>query len=121
MASRPGPLLFEKRFDQVQSLFAVAIITQILLIPCGLAGIKFFGLDPETAPAHRSGWRCLVFSVVGSYALRNSLFDVYVMFAFGLMGFLLESWKVPLAPMILGLILGRLWRKNPPVGGLSKS
>jgi TctA family transporter len=50
----------------------------------------------------------VVFSVVGSYALRNSMFDVYVMFAFGLIGYVLESWGFPLAPMILGLILGPL-------------
>ena len=48
----------------------------------------------------------VVFSVVGAYAIRQIMFDVYVMFFFGIVGFYLESRRVPLAPLILGLILG---------------
>jgi TctA family transporter len=58
----------------------------------------------------------LVFSVVGSYAMRNTLFDVYVMFAFGILGFFLERKKIPLAPLILGLILGPVVEENLRTG-----
>ena len=58
----------------------------------------------------------VLFSVVGSYALYNSMFDVYVMFAFGLIGFYMESQRVPLAPMILGLILGPMVEENLRAG-----
>ena len=58
----------------------------------------------------------VVFSVVGAYSLRNSLFDVYVMVVFGLVGFALESRRVPLAPLILGLILGPMIEENLRVG-----
>ena len=54
----------------------------------------------------------LVFSVVGAFSLRNSLFDVYLMAGFGLVGFYLESQRVPLAPLILGLILGPMVEDN---------
>ena len=54
----------------------------------------------------------LIFSVVGSFSLRNSLFDVYVMAAFGLVGYFLEAKRVPLAPLILGLILGPMVEEN---------
>jgi TctA family transporter len=53
-----------------------------------------------------------VFSVVGSYAMRSSLFDVWVMLAFGFLGLFLEAKKIPLAPLILGLILGPMVEEN---------
>jgi hypothetical protein len=58
----------------------------------------------------------VVFSVVGAFALRNSLFDVYVMVAFGVVGFYLESQRVPVAPLILGLILGPMVEENLRAG-----
>ncbi|MBT7917909.1 MAG: hypothetical protein HN617_10210, partial [Planctomycetaceae bacterium] len=42
----------------------------------------------------------------GAYAMNNNPFDVWIMFGFGLLGVFLESRKVPLAPLILGMILG---------------
>ena len=50
----------------------------------------------------------LVFSTVGAFAINNSMFDVYVMLSFGLIGFFMEACRVPVVPMILGLILGPL-------------
>ena len=47
-----------------------------------------------------------MFSVVGAFAMNNSLTDVWVMFGFGIFGVILERQKVPLAPLILGMILG---------------
>ncbi|MCA9067306.1 MAG: tripartite tricarboxylate transporter permease, partial [Planctomycetaceae bacterium] len=117
---KPGPLLFEKDPERVHSLFLIALITQFLLIPCGFAGIKFFGWILKL-PRHIVLTAVLVFSVVGSYALNNSLFDVWVMFVFGLVGFFLESWRVPLAPMILGLILGPLVEEKFRAGMIASS
>jgi putative tricarboxylic transport membrane protein len=47
----------------------------------------------------------MVFCVVGSYALNNRLFDVWVMLGFGLVGFLLDHAKIPLAPFVIGFVL----------------
>jgi len=102
---RPGPLIFEESGDQVRAIFAVALVTQFLLILAGLAGVKAFSWILRL-PQSIVMTAVVVFSVVGAYSLQNSMFDVYVMFAFGLVGFFLESRRVPLAPMILGLILG---------------
>ena len=46
----------------------------------------------------------LVFSVIGSFAIRNSFFDIYIMIAFGVVGYLFEFLEIPLPPMILALI-----------------
>ena len=103
----PGPQLFESGNVQVQVIFSIALVTQFLLLPAGWVGIYAFGLMLKL-PRRYLLVAVVIFSVVGAYALRNSWFDVWVMFGFGLVGFFLESQRVPLAPVILGLILGDL-------------
>jgi TctA family transporter len=115
----PGPQLFESG-TQVQSIFLIALVTQLLLLPAGLLGIKAFNWILRM-PRRLVLTAVMVFSVVGSFAIRSSLFDVYVMFAFGLIGFFLEAKKVPLAPVILGLILGDLIERKLRAGLISSS
>lgn len=110
-----GPQLFEQSGDQVWAIFKIALITQLLLLPAGLIGIQMFGLLMRL-PRRFVLAAVVVFSVVGSYALRNSMVDVWVMFVFGLVGYYLESQRVPLAPLILGLILGPRIEENLRVG-----
>lgn len=112
---RPGPLIFTESKDLIHQLFAVAILVQILLIPIGWIGIKAFSIFLKL----KSGivlTSVVFFSIIGSYAMRNSFFDVYVMLVFGLIGYVFEKLEIPLAPMILGLILGRMIEDNLRVG-----
>lgn len=115
---KPGPDIFETSKEQMHSLFAVALMTQVLLLVAGLVGIKAFGAILRL-PRSIVLTAVVVFSVVGSFALNNSLFDVSVMLIFGVVGYLLESQRVPLAPMILGLILGPMVEENLRVGLIS--
>jgi putative tricarboxylic transport membrane protein len=112
---KPGPQIFVESRHQMQALFAVALITQVLLLIAGLAGIKAFGAILRL-PRSVVLTGVVVFSVVGSYALNNSLFDLTIMLIFGVVGYLLESQRVPLAPLILGLILGPMVEENLRVG-----
>ncbi len=99
----PGPELFAD--GGANFIFAIAMITQLLLIPAGLVGILLFG--KFMALPRGVVLTCVViFSVVGSYAMNNNALDVWIMFGFGLLGVFLENRKVPLAPLILGMILG---------------
>jgi putative tricarboxylic transport membrane protein len=99
----PGPELFAN--GGADFIFAIAMITQLLLIPAGLVGILLFGKFMKLP--REIVFSCVViFSVVGAYAMNNNQFDVWIMFGFGLLGVFLESRKVPLAPLILGMILG---------------
>jgi putative tricarboxylic transport membrane protein len=50
----------------------------------------------------------IVLSVVGSYAINNNMFDVWLMLGFGVAGYILERAGVPTAPMVIGLVLGML-------------
>ena len=77
----------------------------MFLIPAGILGILFFS---QIAKLSRGLilTAVVMFSVVGAFAMNNSLTDVWVMFGFGIFGVILERQKVPLAPLILGMILG---------------
>ena len=99
----PGPELFAS--GGADFIFMIAIITQLLLIPAGLIGILLFGKFMRL-PRGVVLSCVVVFSVVGAYAMARNPIDVWIMFGFGLLGVFLENRKVPLAPLILGMILG---------------
>ncbi|MDG1891897.1 MAG: tripartite tricarboxylate transporter permease, partial [Verrucomicrobiota bacterium] len=112
---KPGPLIFEQSGPQVKAIFGIALITQLLLLPAGWIGIKTFDRLLKL-PRHWILTAVVIFSIVGAYALQNSMFDVYVMAIFGLVGFAMERLSIPLAPLILGLILGPMVEKNLRTG-----
>jgi len=112
---KPGPLIFIESPDLVNGVFSIAILANILLIPIGYLGIKAFAfvLKMKTSVVLTA---VVLFSMIGSFAIRNSYFDIYVMLLFGFIGFMFERLAVPLAPMILGLILGPMVEDNLRVG-----
>lgn len=112
---QPGPMLFEQSGSQVQNIFLIALATQLMLLPAGYLGIRAFG-GMLRLPRAIVLVAVMVASIVGTFALQGSLFDVCCMLGFGLMGFLLEALSVPLAPLILGLILGRKVEENLRIG-----
>ncbi len=111
----PGPQIFERSGDQVRAIFQIALVTQFLLVIAGWLGIKAFSWILRL-PRGAVMVAVTVFSVVGSYAMRDNVFDVWTMLAFGVAGFFLEGRKIPLAPLILGLILGPMIEENLRAG-----
>lgn len=112
---KPGPLIFRQSPDLVKGIFAIALISQFFLIPIGLIGIKAYGRI-LSLPRNIIMVFVLIFSVVGSYAIRNSIFDIYIMLFFGVVGYIFENLNIPLAPMVLGIILGPMIEDNLRVG-----
>jgi len=112
---KPGPLIFRQSPDLVKGIFAIALISQFFLIPIGLLGIKAYGRI-LSLPRNIIMVFVLIFSVVGSYAIRNSIFDIYIMLFFGVVGYMFENLNIPLAPMVLGIILGPMIEDNLRVG-----
>ncbi len=104
---RPGPYLFQEQPHLLYGIFAAMLIANIMFLGIGLVGAKLFArisLIPRTFlwPA--------VFSlaVVGSYALEQSVTDVYIMGIFALLGFVFKRYGFAPAPIIMGIILGGL-------------
>src|SRR5690625_2855622 len=108
---RPGPLLFEQNADVVYTLF-VGMFASLLIILClGLLGIRLF-IKVLLVPKEVMAPIILVLCVVGSYALGNNFFDVWVMFVSGIIGYLMLRYGFPASPVILALILGPIMESN---------
>ena len=103
----PGPRIFTDP-DQsvlVYSIYWCFILANLLLIPVGLLAVKL-GTQLVRVPRRILLPLILLFCFVGSFAIRGSYFDVWVMLAMGLLGLFLEARAVPLGPVVLGIILG---------------
>ena len=103
----PGPTIFVNAPENVYALFLVFVIANLLMLPLGWAIIKI-ATRVLSVPRRVLMPIILVFAIVGSYAINNALFDVGVMLAFGLLAFVLEENDFPVAPVILGVVLGPL-------------
>jgi putative tricarboxylic transport membrane protein len=104
---QPGPTLFLTNGDVVWAMIAACLVSTVLMfaIMSASAGlVARVSLLPKgfLLPV------IMVFCVVGSFALDNTMFDVWVMLAFGLVGFFLERAKIPLGPFVIGFVLAPL-------------
>ena len=108
---QPGPLLFTNQPDLVWGLIASLYIANIALLVLNLplVGIWVRLLDIPK-PLLYAG--ILAVSAVGVYSLDRQASDLVVVFALGVMGFLMRRFDYPLAPVILGIVLGPLIDNN---------
>ena len=104
---RPGPTLFLQNPDFVWGLFASMYIGNVVLLVLNLPLVGLFA-QIARVPYRLLTFIIILFSVLGTYGLRNSLFDVYLLFLFGLVGYLFRLADIPPAPMALGLVLAPL-------------
>ncbi len=107
----PGPTIFINNPVAVYSVFLVFILANLLMIPLGFLTIKV-AKKILRVPRNILMPMILLFCVVGSYAINNSVFDVGVMLAFGLLAYLMEENGFPVAPAILGVVLGSMLEEN---------
>ena len=112
---QPGPRLFEESPSMVYTIMGAMFLANIAMAIIMLCSMRFLARvtrlpRPYLLPV------ILCFCVVGSFALSNRLFDVWVMLGFGLLGFLLEARKIPLAPFVIGFVLGPIAEKNLSLG-----
>jgi putative tricarboxylic transport membrane protein len=109
---RPGPLLFTQRPELVYALFFGFILVNVVMLVFALLTIRRFATQVLRLPPGVLAAFICVFSVLGSYALASSLFDVWVMVAFGGVGYVMRQLKIPPGPLVLGLVLGPLLEEN---------
>jgi putative tricarboxylic transport membrane protein len=102
---QPGPLLFSEHPDIVYTIYVEIIIGYLMVCLIQLYGVRLF-VRTLMVPPHLLAVGILVMCVVGSYAIRNSFLDVYVMLGIGLLGYVLQRVHIPVTPIILGLVLG---------------
>ena len=102
---RPGPALFNEQRELLYSLFAGIIVAILLLLVIAFVGMKFFVKALSIKKMYLAPIIILL-SVVGSFAINNNIFDVWVMLVFGFLGYFFNKFKYPQSPLIIALILG---------------
>src|SRR3954452_7711718 len=104
---QPGPELFDKNSELVWTLIASLYVANVMLLLLNLPLIQvWIKVLDVPRPLLYSG--ILVFGTLGVYSLSGSTVDVLVMYAIGVMGFFMRRFDFPVAPVILGVILGPL-------------
>ena len=101
----PGPLLFMERADFAYTVIFSFFWANIFNVIIALAGLRLL-VKLLAVPRAVLMPAIALFCVIGSYALRNSFFDVQVMFGFGLLGLAMRWAGLPVVPLLLALVLG---------------
>ena len=108
---RPGPMIMTEQPDFIFQIGAMLCFATLAILFYGLTLTRGFILVLRV-PREVLMPVVFVLCVIGPYALTQRLFDVWVMVAFGLIGFVLRQMKYPMAPLVLGIILGDLLDKS---------
>lgn len=107
----PGPTLFTTNPQNIYAIFLIFILANIIMIPLGILCIKASRRILKV-PRNILMPVILLFCVVGTFAINNSLFEIGVMLVSGLIAYLLEENHFPIAPAILGVVLGGMLEEN---------
>lgn len=108
---RPGPMIFERTPEILYAVYISFILANLILIPFGLMAIKA-GSQMLRVPRNILMPIILIFCVVGAFAINNTAFDIGIMLACGILAYFMEANDIPVAPAVLGLVLGRLLEDN---------
>ncbi len=104
---QPGPMLFE---DASSTLMVYTILASMFASVIGMCLLGFFWIRVVvkvlTIPQGILSTIVVMFCLVGAYANRNSMSDVWMIVIFGVLGYVFEKFKFPISPMVLGAILG---------------
>jgi putative tricarboxylic transport membrane protein len=102
---QPGPLLFETQPLLVWGLIASMYIGNVLLLVLNLPMVGLW-IKLLSIPRPLLYGGILIFATLGAYGLRNSWFDLLLLYIIGLIGFVMRRYDIPIAPTIVGMILG---------------
>ncbi|MCK5515734.1 MAG: tripartite tricarboxylate transporter permease [Desulfobulbaceae bacterium] len=107
----PGPRIFIDQPELINTLFGSFFLANIIMLPMGFLAITlstYILRIPRTIMAPI----ILLFSLVGAYAISSSVVAIWIVLALGIVGYLMEQNEIPLAPAILGIVLGRIIEDN---------
>ncbi len=107
----PGPNLFTSSPDLIYAIYVGFIVANVLMLLYGLLGAKLFA-KILNVPMGTLLPGVAVLTLIGGYAIRNSLLDLRVVVIFGVLGYIMACFDFPIVPMVLGLVLGSLCESN---------
>lgn len=107
----PGPTVFLHQPQLIYAVFLSFFLANILMIPLGMVAIKVCR-QILAIPREVLMPIILLFCMVGAYSMTNTVFSVWVMLAMGVLGWFMEENDVPVAPLVLGIVLGPMVQDN---------
>ncbi|MEO1090751.1 MAG: tripartite tricarboxylate transporter permease [Pseudomonadota bacterium] len=108
---QPGPLVFTQQPDLVYAVFVSFLVANLMLLPIGLLAIRTSSYVLRV-PQNMLMPIILLFCMVGSFAMTNAVFAIWIMLALGVLAFFMEENGIPVAPAILGIVLGPMIEDN---------
>ena len=107
----PGPTLFTQNPQNIYAVYLLFIIANLIMIPLGWWCIKV-SKRILRVPRNILMPVILLFCIVGAFAINNTVFDIGVMLVAGVVAYVLEENGFPVAPAILGVVLGGMLEEN---------
>ncbi len=107
----PGPLLFKNNPEIIYGLFASLLVANLVMLILGLFGSRLW-IKVTAIPKKILFPLIFTVSIVGSFAVRYSMFDMIACLGFGIFGWILRRFDYPVAPIILGIVLGNIAETN---------
>ena len=107
----PGPMIFVNNPQNIYAIFLVFILANLIMIPLGWLTVRI-ATKILAVPRNLLMPTILLFCIVGSFAINNSVWGVVLILFFGVLAFVLEENGFPVAPAILGVVLGTMMEEN---------
>jgi putative tricarboxylic transport membrane protein len=107
----PGPRLAEENPTFIPQMAAILLWASLFMLVCGFA-MSRLSVFVLRIPVHVLMPFVALFTVLGSYAFDYSLFNVWFMLGFGLLAYFMEENGYPIAPLVIGIILGPMAEDN---------
>ena len=107
----PGPQLFISSPDIIYGLLSSLLLANIILLALGFFGSRLW-IKVTIIPKRILFPIIFAVSIIGSFAVRNSFFDVISCLGFGIFGWILRRYNYPVAPIVLGMVLGNIAETN---------
>lgn len=108
---QPGPMIMETSPEYVFRIVAMVFMASLAILALGLLLTRPM-IHVLRVPRDRLMPVIVVLCTVGAFAVASRVFDMHVMLIFGVIGFILREMKYPMAPLILGVVLGPLLDEN---------
>ncbi|WP_050526200.1 tripartite tricarboxylate transporter permease [Pseudorhodobacter aquimaris] len=107
----PGPQLFRDKADITYAFMLSMLVTSGLMLVLGTLGARAF-VNVLKMPTQLLAPMIFVMSTIGVFAIHNSMFEVWMMLGFGILGYCMEKLDIPTAPAVLAVILGPIAEEN---------
>jgi len=101
----PGPRLFWENPEIVYSMYGSLILANILMLIIGMAAVRF--IVPLTRIPRRTFVPVImILCIIGTYVINNNIFSIWIFLVFGILGYFMRKFAFPVAPVVIGLVLG---------------